>query len=171
MTDVGIRYGAEARMNWSRWILDCSNPGCLSALEVKAPQAPYIDRDGNVWFHPTWGATSMRCWDCGWTTRHVAWPADPFAIEAILFMRPDEKTRNWSPGETLDSLLLENLVHGILPPMAGLAGGTPLMITRGDVLVGGTLMSVLPELEAAQRLHDIEGGESDRLDDAPHGGS
>lgn len=169
MTDLAFRYEAQTRMNWSRWVIDCGGPGCLSALEVKPPGPPVVDRYGRVLFHPTWGAASMRCWDCDWVTTRIDWPADPFAIEAILFMRPDEKTRNWTPGETLDALLLENIAHGIMPPEHMIGGSEPLMVVnRDDVLVGGSLMSALPEFEAVQRLHEIEGGESDRLDDPTH---
>ena len=99
----------------------------------------------------------MQCWDCDWVTTQIGWPADPFAIEALLFMRPDEKNRNWSPGETLDALLLENIAHGIVPPESLLRGGEPLMVvSRDEVLVGGSLMAALPEFEAVQRLHEIE---------------
>lgn len=142
-------------MNWGRWIIDCSGPGCRSALEVKPAGPPVIDRNGVVQFHPVWGDLSMRCWDCGWTTRHLAWPADPFGIEAILYARPDEKTRNWFPGETLDALLLENIAHGLMPPTDGLEPGGSLMITWGDVIVGGSILATLPPIEAAFRRREI----------------
>lgn len=157
MNGVVFRHGSEALMNWGRWVLPCGRPGCLSALEVKPPQPPVFDQNGVAWFHPTWGDTSMRCWDCGWTTEHLGWPVDPFAIEAILLQRPDEKTRNWLPGETLDMLLMENVLHGIMPPVPENGSDGQIMVTCDDVLIGGSLMSALPEHEAIQRLREIEG--------------
>lgn len=100
----------------------------------------------------------MQCWDCGWVTEHIVWPQDPDSIEAVLAMRPNETTRNWWPGETLQSLILENVQHGILPPEAALESGSgPLMIVQGDSIVGGSLASLLPQVRSARRRLEIEG--------------
>ncbi len=59
------------------------------------------------------------CVDCAMQGNHglameVTWPSDQKAIEAILAMRPDPNTRNWTPGETVRSLIAENKTRGVL---------------------------------------------------------
>jgi hypothetical protein len=156
MTDLMRAGTGFARANWGRWLIDCGRPGCLSALEVGhhlRDQNGAEVRHGVDWFEP-----SMRCWDCGWVTEHIVWPHDPDSIEIVLAMRPAEITRNWWPGETLESLMLENIAHGILPPDHLLEGGAgPLMVCVGDSIVGGRLAELLPQFQAARRLHEIEG--------------
>ena len=85
-----------ARCNWGRWIADCASPHCTSALQLEYMQP------------------SMTCRDCGWPTGHIVWPDDPAAITYVLSLRPDEKTRNAEPGETVDMLVAEKL--GVAAP-------------------------------------------------------
>jgi hypothetical protein len=89
---------ALARFNWGRWIVDCGSRLCTSALMLPP------------------GTPIMRCWDCEFVTEDIIWPEAVGLIENLLLMRPDEKTRNWEPGETVDDLVRENLRHGIIVP-------------------------------------------------------
>lgn len=126
----------HARVNWSRWIADCGNPACTSALAIPA------------------GCLAMRCWDCGFITGPILWPPDPDGVEALLAMRPDETTRNWAYPETLNDLLAENLAHGIFPP--GIDPGSPdrivLMSTTNERIDGGVMAVELEAYRAAKRL-------------------
>ena len=81
-----------AYVNWGRWVVNC--PNCNSA-ELAAP-----------------GAAAFHCRECGYADG-VLWPADLAAIEAALSKRPDARNRNWCPGETVEQLSLENVVHGL----------------------------------------------------------
>lgn len=125
---------AMARMNWSRWIADCSSRHCTSALAL-APGTPI-----------------MRCFDCGWVTERIVWPDHTDAIETLLAMRPDEKTRNWEPGETLEQLANENVQHGIIQAPARPDDPTCLSTFRTAAIDGGALRSMQalnPELVRA----------------------
>lgn len=44
----------------------------------------------------------------------VVWPASKDEIESLLVMRPDARTRNWAPPETLGDLVVENERHGVM---------------------------------------------------------
>lgn len=125
------------RANWGRWVADCPSPWCTSAMQV-------------------WpGQVHTRCGDCGTTMGPLIWPADPEGVETILLMRPDEKTRNWHPGETLNDLLNENIAHGILPKSIDWDSGAvqELMTTMDDRLTGGLVALALP---SNMRRHQIE---------------
>jgi len=109
---------APARVNWSRWIVDC--PICTSALALDP------------------GTTLFECWDCG-ARAEVDWPDAELraGIERLLMLRPDEQTRNWHPGESLHDLLAENLEHGALglDGPAELVGGRLLQIDDERIVV------------------------------------
>lgn len=94
-TDIEITGTARARVNWGRWIVDCTT--CTSALALPP------------------GTEAMQCWDCGAIVPLIVWPPDVASIEAVLAYRPDPNTRNWEPGETVTDLIAENAVHGIVP--------------------------------------------------------
>jgi hypothetical protein len=134
-----LPYGDYVRANWGRWLIDCSSPWCTSAMQV----------------YP--GQISVTCLDCGTTMGPLIWPADPDGIELLLLMRPVEKTRNWLPGETLQDLLAENVLHGILPkgiePADPDAVAAELMTTVDDRLVSGL---VGLQLRDDIRRHQIE---------------
>jgi hypothetical protein len=151
MTDIQVRAEGAARVNWSRWIIDCAH--CQSGL---TPGCHLYDEHGvMIRYSIEWGDTSMLCWDCGRITEGILWPADPAAIWAILSMRPDERTRNWYPNETLDALMLENIAHGILPPDEILAAGGPLILGVGDRVTGGMVDVMAGKIDPARRVHEI----------------
>ena len=104
---------APARVNWGRWIADC--PSCGSALAVEPGQpllgATVWEADGE---HLTAARFQEGCWDCG-TVTDLAWPDSGVidGVERLLAMRPDPKTRNWEPHESLHDLMRENAERGI----------------------------------------------------------
>lgn len=134
-----LPFGDYVRANWGRWLIDCSSRYCTSAMQV----------------YP--GQVLVTCLDCGTTMGPLIWPADPAGVEALLSMRPDEKTRNWLPGETLQDLLMENVAHGILPPGLDLGASRPveLLTTVDERIVGGV---VALSLTSDFRRHQIEEG-------------
>lgn len=95
-SDIEPVRQASVRGNWGRWVAECSTSWCTNAW---MPQL----------YEPGW-----RCGVCGLDTE-IVWPPDPIAIEALLLMRVDPKTRNWEPGETLADLLAENIENGMVP--------------------------------------------------------
>jgi len=42
-------------------------------------------------------------------------PAVRLQVETVLLQRPDPATRNWTPGESVEDLKVENLEHGEKP--------------------------------------------------------
>jgi hypothetical protein len=60
---------------------------------------------------PDWGISI--CFRCGAVT-HPVFPENPSEIEAVLLRRP-AANRNWRPqdGETIETLLAENAIHGV----------------------------------------------------------
>lgn len=153
MSGLVLLLGAGARFNWSRWLVDCGF--CLSGLE---PGRHLYDKHGVlVRYSIEWGDEVMTCWDCGMVTEGVAWPVDPLGIETLLLMRPDEKTRNWFPGETLDDLLQENIAHGIMPPVGEVEGGSVmLMRTEDERVVGGVVGKLVRQVDPSRRMQEIE---------------
>lgn len=142
MSDL-LPAGDYAHANWGRWVVLCSGPFCFAAQQV----------------YP--GQTLVTCQACETTLGPLIWPADPDAIEAILMLRPDMRTRNWHPGESLEDLLAENVAHGIDPPDTG----HKVLIRSADgVLVGGAIGLLL---RSDTRRHQIEGA-LHGLDDAAH---
>lgn len=139
MTEL-MQWGNRVRVNWGRWIVDCDSPFCLSAVQV---------HPGQDWAH---------CRDCNRTIANLIWPEDPEAIEVILCMRPDEEVRNWVWPETINDLVMENVVHGIFPPRIELgapAGIQMLVQVMDGRVVGGQVGLQLP---SDSRRHAIEIG-------------
>lgn len=131
MTDV-LPYGDYAHANWGRWVVFCSGRFCFNAMQV------YPGQDITV------------CSVCETALGPLIWPADPEAIEAILMLRPDVRTRNWHPGEALEDLLAENVAHGIDLPNS--PTGVLVRSTNGR-LIGGSVGLLLP---SDVRRHEIE---------------
>lgn len=126
-TDLALEGVAYAEANWGRWIARCPEPWCTNAMQVDRGQRTYV---------------CCGLGGCG-VGVELVWPADPAAIELVLSMRPVPGTRNWLPGESLEDLLAENAVHGILPP--GLPGDRPTVVAAiaDERLVGGLLLEQL----------------------------
>lgn len=127
VTVLAIPGLAYAEANWGRWIARCPAGLCTNAVQISRWQQRFECAGPG---------------SCGWTTQ-VEWPADPEAIEALLAMRPDFKTRSWQPGETLQDLIHENAAHDVLPldwKSEGL-----LLATHDERLTGGRLVAALPE--------------------------
>jgi hypothetical protein len=105
------------------WVVDC--PRCPSALQVplRAPEA--------------------MCWDCG-AEYTIRWPHDPVAVETLLNARPNPLNRNWSPGETLEQLMIENAAHDCLPAALAHSDDPCLLRTVDQRVVGGALAAALP---------------------------
>lgn len=86
------RRAVLAYVNHGRWLVDC--PDCANADHVDPDDPIYV------------------CVACGNRGRYlrVIFPGarGVDAIERLLGARPDETTRNWSPGETKMSLEREN---------------------------------------------------------------
>ncbi len=121
-TDIAVPGVTFARINWGRPVVDCPSPHCTSALMLPP------------------GTPLTRCWDCG-AGGDVVWPANLDDIVLVLAQRPDEKTRNWEPGESVMDLLNENLLHGILPSsLDQLQPGDrrpPALVVTDDRIVSG----------------------------------
>lgn len=128
---------AFARINWSRIVVDCPRTWCTSALTLPP------------------GTDVFRCWDCHWSAP-IVWPANLPDIVSVLSLRPDPKTRNWQPGETVMDLVLENIEHGILPDLAELeranAAG-PLILEQDGLIVTGA-PGIVGDLAAARKRLD-----------------
>lgn len=142
-----------AVMVWGRWVGYCPRPGCGSAESFGRCDDGTVGgltgdrfecrRDGYTpdGVRVVYGGCGLRC--------GVQWPANISDLERVLLARPALATRNWSPGETLDGLVAENLAHGLVPSDA-LNGGPsrPLLELRaGEVLAGALEFAPDPQLD------------------------
>lgn len=86
-------------INHGRWLIPC--PWCYSASAAS--------RDDHRFY-------CIECRSAGaqgkWVK--VIWPDSKDEIEALLIMRPDPRTRNWQPPETVAQLLAENESHAVI---------------------------------------------------------
>lgn len=92
---------AVAHVNHGRWLAECPFERCASAQ--------YASRADRRFF-------CVECSNAGtgmWVA--VAWPAETelTAIEAALSARPDRRSRNWAPPETVADLAAENTAEGL----------------------------------------------------------
>ena len=80
----------SARINHGRWIVDCECNGAgFTCPKVKV----------------------ACCFDCGRVYLNVKFPRDAVKIERLLTERP-MMNRNWRKGETVKTLIAENIEHG-----------------------------------------------------------
>lgn len=79
-----------ALVNHGRWIIHCPC-GSGVAVDVDLPEA--------------------RCFGCGAIYTSVTFPPDRVAIEAELVKRDRFDARNWLPGESVDDLRADRVVH------------------------------------------------------------
>lgn len=82
----------NAYVNHGRWVADC--PACNSAAVVTV-ESPYF-----------------RC-GCG-LRAGVQFPPEREAIEDVLGRRPMAENRNWSQGESVADLRIENALHRVV---------------------------------------------------------
>lgn len=101
------RPRAVARVNHGRWIADC--PFCPGAEQIW-PQG--IRRAEDVAFPFGIANGILHCGTTG-STCPVDFPDERFDITRVLARRPDERTRNWFPGESVADLVAENIGHGV----------------------------------------------------------
>jgi hypothetical protein len=56
--------------------------------------------------------TKFICGECHQACNVVA-PENKNEIDEVLKLRPNTANRNWMPGETVEMLHLENVLHGV----------------------------------------------------------
>lgn len=86
-----------ARVNWSRWIVDC--PFCKAAQDASRAK-------------PIFWCVECDMLQNEYAPMTVAFPLDADEIERVLMQRHNPKSRNWTPGETLNDLIKENRDYG-----------------------------------------------------------
>ena len=91
---------AFARVNHSRWLVDCPDPTCGGCQYASKT-------DRRFFCHTCHNAAAGG----GWVD--VVWPRNAEVIERVLGERLDPRTRNWTPGETPESLRHENTLAGV----------------------------------------------------------
>lgn len=130
-----VELRAVAFCDMGIWKAVCPRPWCVKNPEWYGP-GPVTGRIGGL------TRTAFHCMRCGLTCP-ADWPDNIADIERVLAQRPFSETRNWLPGETVDDLLMENAVHGLIRP-DGLPGGP--LTTGGGVLtdLGRQLVSSGP---------------------------
>jgi hypothetical protein len=89
-----ISGAVDAKVNHGRWLAVC--PRC--------PNAIMLSRD----------AMLFLCDNCGDGWLKVEWPINREEIEATLQHREDDTNRNWTPGETVADLQIENAANGAI---------------------------------------------------------
>ncbi len=135
---------AYARVCWGRWVADCPRPGCSQAEHFGAdPMSGHIGGLSGQAFRCGTEGVTCGCGravpsGCGLVCR-VVWPENIAGIERLLMLRPVPQNRNWSPGEELADLMVENTAMGISPVApdqieAGHPGG-PLLRVVGNEIV------------------------------------
>lgn len=97
---IDAKTVAYAYVSWGRWVGDCPGPGCHAAQ--------ILSRSDRRYFCPL-----CRNAYIDGTYARVVWPktSELARIEQLLAERALPENRNWTPGETTDTLLAENMVH------------------------------------------------------------
>jgi hypothetical protein len=133
---------ALARVNWGRWIADCTR--CDSAVAFEDI------------------TNSFTCPECGMRWE-VLWPPEQLMadISRLLLMRPHPKHRNWSTGETLIDLMTENGAHGVFDPLnqhpeIGGPGVTLMSLTETVIQIDELPSNKSQALQAYQDIKEIE---------------
>ena len=85
-----ISTPVHAKVNHGRWIVLCECNGA----GFTCPKAKVV-----------------CCFDCGRVYLNVKFPRDTGKIERLLIARP-MVNRNWKKGETVKTLMAENIEHG-----------------------------------------------------------
>lgn len=92
----GARKVARPTVNHGRWVWDCLNPDCSSALVVSA-------NDRNI--------ICVKCGspENGGQFYRLRFPVDKDVIERALVARPHMRNRNWVMSESATDLYRENM--------------------------------------------------------------
>jgi hypothetical protein len=90
------RHHTPAYVSHGRWVADCPAPGCSSAQAVSPEDKRF------------WCVHCENAWVEGRWIR-VQWPEDWQEREELLLRRPEIKTRNAFPHETVQGLREENM--------------------------------------------------------------
>ena len=150
---------AVAFMTHGKWVALCPRPGCMNAESFgRCDDGTVGGLEGDRFTCRTegWRPDGQRVMygGCGYTCG-VDWPANIRDLERALLSRPVPTTRNWTPGESLQDLVTENMRNGLAPVLAvegmleGAPSGTALEIVDGEVVAGRLHFTESPkELEA-----------------------
>lgn len=90
--------------NFGRWVVHCPSNDCLAAERVE-PNIESVEcrcKPGSLCQHGN---------PCG-TEILLEWPENVEEIEQVTAARPI-RNRHWLPGETIEDLKRENLLHGV----------------------------------------------------------
>ncbi len=92
----------NAYLNHGRWVVACAADDCRATLF--ADRLACECHDESVCDHPAV--------PCGAPIVAV-FPEGRGDIDRLMSRRPRRTNRNWAPGETVDQLKAENLLHGV----------------------------------------------------------
>ncbi len=99
---------AATYVNHGRWVVECDAADCRGAIDV----SQHLSAAGIVCDCQDRTACYHQTDPCGHIIR-IDWPGFRTELWRILAVRPDPITRNWLPGETVEDLKAENLLHGM----------------------------------------------------------
>lgn len=95
-------------MSYGRWVAKCPRPGCHNAEQFGRcdDSSPGGLTGSSFTCRVTHGGCGLQA--------AVDWPPNVDDIEYLTRARPIA-ARNWFPGETVDDLLKENVMNGLVP--------------------------------------------------------
>lgn len=120
---------ATAYCEGGLWIAQCPQPWCQGA-DHYGP-GPQTGRIGGL------RDDRFSCPRCGGVAG-VVWPANVDDIMHVLMQRPMPETRNWRAPETVQELMMENVIHGIGRDQLEALGGLQF---RGDAFLNRTALA------------------------------
>jgi hypothetical protein len=102
---AGIHGSVDATINHGRWIVDCPNEGCGGAVSASLVT-------------PEFYCTICGSPENGGGAYQVIFPSYRAALEQELIKRSarvpfSAENRNWTPGESLAAIKVENVAHGV----------------------------------------------------------
>jgi hypothetical protein len=95
-------------LSWGRWVARCPRPGCHNAEQFgRCDDGTVGGLTGRGFVcRTTHGGCGLEC--------DADWPANVDDIVLMTRARPPA-ARNWSPGESVEDLMRENVENGLLP--------------------------------------------------------
>ncbi len=123
---------AVVYMSQGIWVTKCPRAWCV-----------HVDHFGPGPNTGRVGGLTEKLWHCFrcQLVCEAQWPESPTDIEAIVGQRPMPETRNWLPGEDLEQLIAENVVHGLIAPE---------LLHRQILAVDGRLTQALRDIVAVR---------------------